>query len=146
MLKRQDRQGVRSPADIERKYNQFANKVETDANGKLKSRVHVTGSEFTVDTKNFKLDEKGNVSITGDFATKNETGTLETKISAGLIFVDGLSVANNGDESRRYLLLAFNANGKTMGLYADGYINNNNNFVFQRLTVESITPEPGGDI
>lgn len=88
MLKRQDRQGVRSPADIERKYNQFTNKVETDAKGKLKSRVRVTGSEFTVDTKNFKLDEKGNVSITGELETVSDNEKRKTLVKGGEIYLE----------------------------------------------------------
>lgn len=132
MLKKQDRQGVRRPADIEQKYNfnkQFSEarkvaeearriatditetdkglslkveaigkdvenvkaelelKVETDENGNLKSEVHVTGNEFTVDTDNFKLDKNGNVGITGAFNTKSSDGRFSTSIDGGIILV-----------------------------------------------------------
>lgn len=108
MLKRQDRQGVRSPADIERKYNQFANKVETDSKGKLKSRVHVTGSEFTVDTKNFKLDEKGNVSITGELETISSN--RKTLVKGGEIYVEA-PYDDNVEPGAKFDLLYFKGPG-----------------------------------
>ena len=108
-LNKQDRQGVRTPAALDQRYNlgdvrkqsemalnvaseisksndglslkveslnnelngkngvkaQLALKVETDADGNLQSRVHVSGNKFTVDTDNFKLTEEGSVTVTG---------------------------------------------------------------------------------
>lgn len=122
-MSKQDRQGARTPADLERKYNfdrSFAEimgiatdarlyaenaqniatsiaelsdgivlkvkgldddmtevqarldlKVETDAEGNLVSKIHVSSDKFTVDTYNFTLDKDGNVKVTGEINAKS---------------------------------------------------------------------------
>lgn len=167
-----DRQGVRRPADLERKYKfqkrfeetqktaeeakkiasevshtdsgltlkvealnnelngeggvkaQLALKVETDADGKLKSKVHVTGDEFTVETDNFKLDENGSVEITGVFTTKSSTGR-STTIRAGEVISDAPYV-KQVDGTHKYRIFTFKGiDNNPYGVYICGYFQDN---------------------
>lgn len=129
MSKKMDRQGVRRPADLERKYAfqkrfeeaqktaetatksaetatriassvsetekglaikvqtiendlngeggvhaQLALKIETDADGKLVSKVHIEGGLLTIETDNFTLTENGTI--------RAENGTFEGVVTA----------------------------------------------------------------
>lgn len=82
-------------------------RVKTDTNGNLESAVHAKGDKFTVESKNFNLDEKGNVSITGHIEATSgriggcdidENGNLQLKnaniaekLTADKINADGIS-------------------------------------------------------
>lgn len=168
-----DRQGVRRPADLERKYNfkkrfdetqktadeakkiaseisqtdaglslkvealdnelngengvraQLALKVETDADGNLKSKVHVSGNEFTVDTENFSLDENGNVAISGAFNTKSSDGEYSTKIEGGEILVsapyfEGVTDTDGNTVVAHQIMCFTGVDGEKYGLFACG--------------------------
>jgi hypothetical protein len=195
MIKKQDRQGVRRPADVERKYNfkkQFTEtrtvaeearkiasdisetdkglslkvkaldddingengvkaqldlKVETDKDGNLKSRVHVSGNEFTVDTDNFQLDENGNVAISGAFHTESEDGQYSTDIDGGVIHVDApvsdYGVDDNGNAIVAHQIIRFTSlDNHTYALVAVGVMiprandPSKHDFNFQRMAVE----------
>ncbi len=77
-------------------------KVETDADGNLQSRVHVSGNKFTVDTDNFKLNEDGTVTITGKITSAEVDitgGKFKLPMQYGNVVrmgadVDGLSIDN----------------------------------------------------
>ena len=184
MLKKQDRQGVRRPADIERKYNfnkQFSEtraaaeearkiasdisesdkglslkvealgkdvdgvkaqldlKVETDENGNLKSRVHVSGNEFTVDTDNFKLDENGNVAISGEFETTSENRRRKTQIKGGEIYVEAPYEVYGEGEWQKFPLIHFKGfDGKKYALFVYGYLGEDLSFVYQGTKVEAV--------
>lgn len=67
---------------------QLALKVETDADGKLVSKVHIEGGKLTIETDNFTLTEDGTITATN--------GTFEGVVTAesGKIGVWHLGKAN----------------------------------------------------
>lgn len=180
MSKKMDRQGVRRPADLERKYKfqkrfeetqktaeeakriasevshtdsglslkvealdnelngadgvmaQLALKVETDADGKLKSKVRVTGDEFTVDTENFKLDENGSVEITGAFTTKSPSGQ-STSIRGGEIISDVPYVAYRSG-TYKYRIFTFYTDAGQYGVYVCGILEDVGGELFFRFS------------
>lgn len=60
---------------------QLALKVETDADGKLVSKVHIEGGFLTIETDNFTLTEDGTITATN--------GTFEGKVTSNEVDVKG---------------------------------------------------------
>ena len=113
MLKRQDRQGVKSPADIERKYNQFANKVGVNKKGK-----------------------------TDDIITELEvqTNKRKTSIKGGKIYLEAPYNVYGEGFSQEYPLIHFRgSDGNEYALFVYGNVDNDNmEFAFQGIRVKKI--------
>ncbi len=159
MSLKQDRQGARTPAELERKYkfkknfnevkktaeeakkvaasvikdeNGLALKVEaleedvkaklemtvrTDAEGNLKSKVHIGAGMMTVDTDNFKLGEDGSVEVTGSVRARTENSSVT--LDEGRVKIDSPTQVKS---QHNYVpLVEFTFNGAAKVLVADYY-------------------------
>ena len=113
MLKRQDRQGVKSPADIERKYNQFSRKVGVDDKGKTDNII----TELEV-----------------------HTGKRKTNIKGGEIYVEAPYKVYGEGFSQEYPLIHFKgSDGKRYALFVYGNVDNDaGSFDFQGIRVKTV--------
>lgn len=160
-MSKQDRQGSRTPAELERKYKfkknfnevkktaeeakrvassvsetdkglelkvkaleedvaaKFEMTVQTDANGNLKSKVHIGAGMMTVDTDNFKLSEDGSVQVTGSVMAQTENSSVA--LDEGRVKI--ISPTQTKGMHHYVPLIEFTFNGVAKVLVADYYNN-----------------------
>ena len=135
MIPKQDRQGARTPAELESKYKfrknfkeiKESNKelsvkversVQTDEKGNLKSRLHVGAGMLTIDTDNFKIKENGDVEVSGTVSAITEKNSVTLDDGRVKINSSALNISDGMVFGAHIPLLEFVYNGETMTLLA----------------------------
>lgn len=99
--------------DVEYVKGELAFKLGVDENGNLIGKVHISGNQLTIATDNFKLDENGNVEITGVIKAIEGAFGKSHIISEGSTFngvtYEGFYIGEDGEDNTTFFGKSNNA-------------------------------------